>query len=238
MIQMSDMKWCSRCLFCMCALIYSWPFTVLADWPAIEPPPGARVQSVAEEMKYNGVPMRIRQFTSEGTVDNVLWFYRQKWTEGGKRKIATNTVGGWQVLGKQDGDYYITVQVRPREPRGTEGYLGVSKLPSLTESPRVDMLFPRMPGSEVISDVDSFDNGKAAKTLILKNDHSITSNQSYYESMMPGQDWKQQKSLRADQDINRRVLYFERRKEAASIVINPAPRGGTMVVINIVNTGL
>jgi len=210
---------------------------VAAEWPVVEPPPGAQVQTVADDMKYNGVPMRIRQFSTDGSVDNVLWYYRQKWTDGGKQKIADNSVAGWRVLGRQAGDYYVTVQVRQRQQGGAEGYIGVSPLPSLKESPRVDMLFPRMPGSEVISDVDSNDSGKIAKTLILRNDHSVQSNQSYYESMMPGQEWRQQKSLRADQDMSRRVLYFERRKQSASIVINPAPNGGSMVVVNIVSTG-
>lgn len=220
------------------AILFSPSISFARDWPVIEPPPAARVQSVADDMKYNGVPMRIRQFSSERDVDSVLSFYRQRWGGEAKQKPVENSLGEWRIVGRQDGDYYLTVQVKRREQGGSEGFMGVSRLPSLTERPRVDLLFPRMPGSEVISDIDSNDSGKVAKTLILRNDHSVTSNASYYQSMMPGQDWKQNQSFGGPQANNTHVLYFERRKESANIAIRPTPNGGTMVVINIVSSGL
>lgn len=208
-------------------------------WPEMEAPPRARVQAVAEDMKYNGVPMRIRKFTSDASAESVLAFYRQRWNEGAKLKPVLNTLGEWQIIGRQSGDYYQTVQVKPRESGGSEGLLGATKLPSLTERPNVDTNFPRMPGTQVISDVDSSDDGRVAKTLILKNDHSVTSNVSFYQSTMPTQDWRQNLGFGRNQNNHSsQALYFERRKESANVTINHDPKGGTMVVINIVTSSL
>lgn len=209
------------------------------DWPQIEAPPRAHVQTVADDMKYSGVPMRIRKFTSETSVEGVMEFYRQRWSAGEKLKPVLNTVGEWKVIGRQSGDYYQTVQARPQGNGGSEGFIGVTTLPSHTVKPSVDTSFPRLPGTQVISDTDSSDDGRVAKTLILKNDLSVTSNVSYYQSTLPAQDWRQNTNFgNAQFNSSSHVLYFERRKESANIVINTDPRGGTMVVINIVTSSL
>lgn len=226
---------------CLLLLICAMPvrFALAAsDWPEIELPPQARGQSVADDMKYNGVPMRIRQFSSEAGVEGVLAFYRQRWSNDGKLKPVQNSLGEWKIIGRQSGDYYQTVQVKPRAG-GSEGFAGVTKLPSMTAPPSVDTQFPRMPETQVISDIDSNDHGKAAKTLILKNEHSVASNASYYQSILSTQDWKQNRAFGAAQNTSaNHVLYFERRKEAANITISSIPQGGSIVVINIATSGL
>jgi hypothetical protein len=210
-----------------------------SDWPQIEAPPRAHVQTVADDMKYSGVPMRIRKFTSETSVEGVMEFYRQRWSAGEKLKPVLNTVGEWKVIGRQSGEYYQTVQARPQGGGGSEGFIGVTTLPSKSARSSVDTLFPRLPGSQVISDIDSSDDGRVAKMLILKNELSVASNVSYYQSTLSAQDWRQNSNFGSEQRYSSsHVLYFERRKESASIVINPDPRGGTMVVINIVANSL
>ena len=220
------------------SLVLTGPVQAAGGWPEVEIPPRTHVQTVADDMKYSGVPMRIRKFTSETSVENVLEFYRQHWTDG-KVKPVLNTVGGWQVIGKQSGDYYLTVQVKSLGNGGSEGLIGITTLPSQTTRPSVDTAFPRPPGTEVISDIDSSDDGRVAKTLILKNDISLSSNVSYYQATLPAQDWRQNSGFGASPHNNgSQALYFERRKESVNIVFSPDPRGGTMVVINIVTRSL
>ena len=219
------------------ALLLSAPIAYGNDWPEVERPPKAHVQSVAETMKYNGIPMRIRQFSSELSVGAIVAFYRDRWSDNGKSRVVLNTLGDWQIVGRQVGDYYETVQVKARGQGGSEGFIGISKLFSLPQPPQVDMQFPRMPGSHVISDIDSNDAGKAAKTIIFKNDSSVASNTSYYQATMPAQEWKHHRGFGGPQSNGSHVLYFERKKESASLVINPDPKGGTVVVVNIVASG-
>ena len=206
-----------------------------AGWPVIEPPPGASVEWVGDDMKLNGVPMQIRRFTSGMSVPEVMAFYRDRWKE--RISPVENTVGEWSIIGRQSGDFYLTVQAK-KSDRGSEGLLGVSRLPALAtgSGPVFDIRFPKMEGTDVVSDVDSNDKGKLGKTLILKNNFSVQSNASYYQSVLPTQGWKRNESyggIRGDKYL----LYFQRREEAASIVIAPHPDRGTAIVVNVVSNG-
>lgn len=217
---------------CVCA----WSGLALASWPVIEPPPGANVEWVGDDMKLNGVPMQIRRFTSSMTVAEIMAFYRVRWKE--RISPVENTVGEWSVIGRQSGDFYLTVQVKQSDRGGSEGLLGVSRLPAFASGsgPTFDARFPKMEGTEVVSDMDSNDKGKLGKTLILKNDYSVQSNASYYQSVLPAQGWKRNESyggMRGDKHL----LYFQRREEAANIVIAPHPDRGTAIVINVVSNG-
>lgn len=210
--------------------------SVWAGWPVIEPPPGASVEWVGDDMKLNGVPMQIRRFTSGMSVTEVMAFYRDRWKE--RLSPVENTVGEWRIIGRQSGDFYLTVQAKKSDSSGSEGFLGVSRLPAVATGggPVFDTRFPKMEGTEVVSDVDSNDKGKLGKTLILKNDYSVQSNASYYQSVLPTQGWKRNEGyggIRGDKYL----LYFQRREEAASIVIAPHPDRGTAIVVNMVSNG-
>jgi hypothetical protein len=214
-------------------------FSRAGEWPAVEVPPQSRASWVADDMKYNNVPMRIKQFRSELGVAEVLAFYRQQWSEDGKKQYVENTLREWKIIGKQIDGHYVTVQVKAGAGGGSEGFIGASKLPSMTGRPQVDETFPRLAGTDVMSDIESNDAGKAARTLIFKNDHSVQSNASFYAATLPTQEWRQNTSHAGPQNNgNAHVLYFERRKESTHIVINRNPKGGSMIVVNIVATGL
>lgn len=215
----------------MLAFAVSTP--VSAEWPQLDAPPGAYVEWVADDMKLNGVSMRIRRFTSKAPVAEIIAFYRHRWKD--RLPPVENVVGEWTIIGKQQGDYYLTVQVKNAGRGGSEGLLGISELPVAVAGERVavDIDFPKMAGTEVLSNVDSNDFGKHGKTLIFKNDHSVQSNASFYKSMLAVQGWKRNESyggIRGD----RHLLYFQRRDQSASIVIAPDQGEGTAIVVNIV----
>lgn len=203
-----------------------------ATWPVIEAPPGAHVEWVAENMHVNGLPMRVRRFTTAMSVEQVMAFYLQRWR--GTPPPVENRVGDWRVIGRQAGDFYLTVQTRTAAGGETEGFLGVSKLPAAPDTPKLDTRFPRLDGTEVLSDVSSRDDGRLGKTLVLHNTYSVQSNASFYEGALPNQGWKRNAAF-GGAERDRRVLYFQRRDESAALVIAPHPEGGTAIVVNIVS---
>lgn len=206
------------------------------EWPRLDAPPGAYVEHVADDMKLNGVPMRIRRFTSQTPVADVIAFYRDRWRD--RLPPVENVVGQWTVIGKQQGDYYLTVQVKNAERGGSEGLLGISELPVAAKGGLVsfDTRFPKMAGTEVLSDVDSNDLGKRGKTLIFKNNYSVQSNASFYKSTLATQGWKRNESYGGTRG-EKHLLYFKRRHQSASIVIAPDPDHGTAVVVNLITEG-
>lgn len=209
-----------------------------SEWPTIEAPPGASVQWVGDDIVLNGVPMQIKAFSSGAVPEQVLAFYRGLWG-GGPRPPVENRVGEWSVIGRQVSDFYMTVQVKSGAETGSEGFMGVSRLPQLRETPERDSDFPRLGGTQVISDMKSRDIGKKAHTLIMQNGYSVQSNVQFYESAMPARGWKQTQSKEVDSGTAGRdggfVLFFNRRKEACHIVVNRSSAGDTLVVVNMVS---
>ena len=212
------------------ACTLAWSMAAMAGPPEVVAPPGSRVQWVGKEMVQNGVPMSVRRFDTSMSPKQVLQYYRERWTTGPRRPPVENRVGGWRVIGRQVGGYYVTVQVRPGAG-GSEGFIGVSMLPQLKAEPELDREFPRLAGTEVVSDTRSEDEGKSGQTLILRNDYSVITNAQYYREQLPARGW----ALRQDYSPAggaEHVQYFERSRESLHIVIAEDPAGGTGVVVN------
>lgn len=213
---------------------------IAAAWPEIADPPRAKVVWVGDNMSHNSVEMKVKTFSSELDVKSIIDFYRSRWASLPLQgKPVENDLGEWKIIGYQQGDYLVTVQARPQEKKGSEGHLAVTKLPTLKKPPELDTTFPRPPGTEVLSDTRSQDSGKTGKTLILQNNHSVESNQRYYEHTMPLQGWAASQYPEAQSVAGGIFMYFHRHKDACSLTIDRNHRGsGSVITVNIQNTSL
>lgn len=223
-------------------IISSWLIVnvaAAATWPEITDPPRATVQWVGDNITHNSVPMKIKIFASDLDVMSVFDFYRQQWSSLTiQGKPVENDLGEWKVIGYQQGDYLVTVQARTLQNKGSEGYLAVSKLPALKSKPALDNQFPRLPGTEVLSDTRSEDQGKIGKTLVFRNNHSVDSNVRYYEKAMPDQGWVESRATEPRPDSGGSMLYYQRKKDACSVVVSRSNQGGSIITVSVVNTSL
>lgn len=214
------------------------PFARAESWPQVEAPPNANVQWVGDNIVQNGVPMQIKAFSTENGVADVIGFYRSRWASDAAPP-AVNSLGDWQIIGRQQGDFYITVQARTGND-ATEGFIGISRLPGATKpGPRSD--FPRLGGTDLVSSTDSVDGTKSASTIVMENNFSIESNVSFYESNLPSDGWTLLQSKRAEPSrsgTDGHSLYFNRRKQSCHIVISPANNGATLLVVNVVSNNI
>jgi len=206
------------------------------EWPKIENPPQAHVVWVGDDLNQNGVPIKIKSFSSQATPEEIINFYNSAWNTGSDLKPVINDFGDWKIIGKQIGDYYLTVQAKQGEQTSSEGFLSVSKLPTY-KGEEITTDFPKLGGSEILSKTKSYDPGVTGETIIIKNDYSIQSNVSFYEGKMVEKGWTM---TRSDvQPVNGSVskfLYFKRSKQACSIVINQSDLGQSVIVANVVAT--
>lgn len=223
------------------SVLFVWQQRLLwaEDWPEMIIPPSSNVQWVGKDMVQNGVPMQIQSFSSDSGVADVLAYYRDNWNTGSKFQAVENNVGDWQIIGKQVGDYMLTVQVKNGSTSSSEGYMAISKLPVFDGDSKLDESFPRLGGTSVVSDTRSNDDGKKAKTLILQNSYSVQSNISFYEANLPSKGWQKRQSRPSGKsDVPGHVMYFERSGEACHIVINQDRNGKTVTLVNLSNNHL
>lgn len=239
----------------VCSVLICLGLTLLASvktsaslfdrWPEIPHPPQSKVAWVAENMVQNGVPMKIKTFSSELDKESVVDFYKSVWGNG-QVKPEINELGEWSVIGMIEGDYLMTVQAKKssdKESKGSEGFLAISTLPKSAEqgSIRVDDSFPKLPGTKVMSDTRSLDTGRAGKTLVLENNYSVRSNASFYMSRLESKGWSiDPMSKEAHQGaVNNTYLYFRKDNQSCTITITKLKEKiGSSVVINITNTSV
>ena len=161
--------------------------------PRFPSPPDSTVGKLAESMIVNGLPMQIRQFTSNNSVNQILDYYRQYWPKGTEEKpgyTETDILTPWIIITRVEDGYLMTVQVTENGDRGSRGLLGMSKLPDPEqELPTLGEQFPKMRGSTVFNDIHSKDIGKQGRTIQLSNKYSVQSNANFYRDHYTNQGW-------------------------------------------------
>ena len=218
-------------------IVMAWASHVSASvtWPTIEPPPESKVAWVGKNMKFNGLPVQIRHFSSDLSQREVLDFYRAHW---GSASRQSENLSNWNVIGTELGNFSLRVQVRPANPRGSQGFIAVSMLPSGNAPFKRGGDFPRLGGSKVLTDVESMGEGKLAKLLILSNRFSVASNVSYYETAMSKQGWTRNTNYGGLQAGGRVYeMSFQRGDKELNIIINKMSQG-TAITANIVTNNL
>jgi hypothetical protein len=200
-------------------------------WPTIEPPPESKVAWVGKNMKLNGLPVQIQHFSSDLSQREVLGFYRGRW---GSTSRQSEGLSNWNVIGTEFGNFSLKVQVRPANPQGSQGFIAVIMLSANNVPAKPGGDFPRLGGSKVLTDVESLDEGKLAKLLILSNRFSVASNVSYYETAMSKQGWARNTNYGGPQPGGRAYeMSFHRADRELNIIINKTSQG-TAITANIV----
>lgn len=156
--------------------------------PEFPTPKKAKLQAVAPQMDYNGIPMSISRIESEDPPRDILAFYRKEWA-------ATKTIRGpeeyplgpWQVIASLRDECFFTVQVKPFGKNGSEGFLGLTAPPS---GKTVKEQLPMLPGSTVLNDIAHNDAGKTARTVVLKNSFSPAANADFYRRNLGDLGWR------------------------------------------------
>ena len=202
-------------------------------WPEFEKSVRMEATWAAEHIVYNGMPMRIENFECQCQVDDVLDFYRARWsrlTHG----YVENDLGLFQQISRGTQRFFFSVQVRAEDldASASVGRLSIMKLPQ-RES---DLLalgsdVPRFDGSEVITDIQDAVPGKRIRTVTLANSRSLVDNRNYYEKQYsPMLGWEPL-LVPISPERGNQALSFQRRDVEINIVLYSS-RLGTNVLFN------
>jgi hypothetical protein len=196
--------------------------------PKFATPKKMKVQSVAEQMDYNGFPMSIYRFDSEEDMANIFAFYRQEWASTDPaRKPAEYPLGEWQAIASMRDPCFYTVQVKPRG-RGSEGLLGVTAPPA--DRMPVKEEVPMLPGSKILNDIAHTDSGKQARTLLLKNTFSADANADFYRRNLGDKGWKMVSGYGGSvRDTRANTMVLQQKAREVSITITQ--KGSTSNVL-------
>lgn len=168
--------------------LYLWPTVVLADWPKIPFPVDARIESIGENVRLNGVPMRLYRVWNRTSNQNVIQFYRSAL---GSKSVERDLLGD-RLFAQGLGDYFLTVRVKKRAADLTETWVSVSDARAARESSGRPLGMELPVNSRVLSDMESLDAGKSSRQLVLLNKLSADTNVAFFTEAL------QAKGLKAE----------------------------------------
>jgi hypothetical protein len=175
-------------------LILSLSPPLVAKQPDFPEPPNARVEIVGKNMAVGGRFMDIRQFYTRDRMDKVNDFYKRKWAKGENGSepgyVETDANPPWHIITRVEEEHLMTVQVQRSDDGGSWGYLAISQLQQTPSTGDLSASIPRMPDSQVIHTMETRDVGQQGETLMLENNHSLTSNINYYRQYYFQRGWR------------------------------------------------
>lgn len=209
------------------------PADACAKFPV---PPKVKLQQVAQGMVVSGVPMNIVRMESETPVKAVLQFYRGAWASESKELAPLEyPLGPWQVIAALRGECFYTVQLKDFGAGGSEGLLGVSAAPG--KQPPKEAV-PMLPGSDVVNDLAHNDNGKTARTVMVKNGFSPAANADFYRRNLESEGWRVTNHYRlSDSPQQGDVVIFRKGVRELSIATTRDPQDARQsnVLLNYVD---
>jgi hypothetical protein len=194
-------------------------------------------------MVVNGTPVRMLGFISRTSPAALATSFRQVLGES----LMEDHRGDTLVLGRGEGQYYLTVQLHP-VGLGTGGVIAVTKPPVGQQEPTDTAAARRLlsalpPGSTLASHTSSIDGGTRADHDAVINSHSIGINSEYVQRMLRADGFNFERESTTSQAIHARAhiasdartLFFKRPGAEAIAVLFNDDRGRSVIVLNRVN---
>ncbi len=200
--------------------------------PEFPAPRAGHLEWVANNMRYSGIPMQIKELVTKETPQQVIDFYKQSW--GGQPPYFHEyEVGGWKAIATLRQRCFYTVQVKA-DGKGARALLGVSARPENRQPRPAGAGFPVPAGSRVVNDIDHFDDGKIGRTLLIMNGLPPETNVDYYRRALKSDGWvaivdRQVAGARGSSH----VLVLKYGHHEANVTITPAKTGSNILVTQV-----
>lgn len=205
-----------------------WTSLCWADWPSLPYPDKAKVETIGEQMRLNGVPMRMYRVLSGQNVEHTLDFYKKALGA----KVAEAEFYGAHILSQERGNYFITVKVSRLNANLTEILLSISDGHASNAAGGMPLGFVLPSDSELLSDMESLDDGKNSRQLIFNNTHSMQANADFITKVLQDKGYALQPKL-AIKNAKSMSLMFEGNKREARLVVSQDEDGSNAVLTTI-----
>jgi hypothetical protein len=202
------------------------------------PPPKSIIGMLGNKMIVNGIPMQIRQFSTNRSLHQVIAFYKTLWeddTDQGLPGYSISTaLPPWTIISRIEAEYLLTVQVTSDNKRRASGYLSMSPLDP-EQITQTGQGFPRMKGSMILNDTVSEDSGKKGRNVLLQNSKTIKSNANFYRNHYRRLGWEEITEI-PPHSGKQQVLQFRRSNKHVTLVLKEQA-GATIVTSQSVTEG-
>lgn len=219
-----------------------------ANWPSIALPNNVSAFNMGEQVTINGLPMRARGFVSSASPAQLADWFRQRLG----KPLMENSLGAKQILGRAQGEYYLTVQLEPvgvGGRSGTRGIVAVTNLKAAYEhrddtQAMAERWLSRLPAdSKLLSQMASEDGGKRSQHLVITNGQGEELNRDRLKYLLQEDGFIFEREAVAGEKTaahlpahlaNGKTLYFKSPGKEAIAVISHNANGDTAIVLNTI----
>ena len=217
-------------------VLFSGAVHAAESWPSPHLPDGLETFAIGQEMRVNGLPMRLRGFVSPRATAELLQALRMSLGN----PLVEDTSGSAHVLGRAEGNHYISVRIEGT-PSGSRGTVAVTDLGTASKRysqhrNNLARWLDRLPaGSTITSDLVSEEDGREAQHLVFVNRQGAGRNRDGLVALLKNDGFRLEREVSdgATFGAGAGTLYFAAPgKEAMAVIARSADI--TSVVLNIV----
>ncbi|MDZ7596006.1 MAG: hypothetical protein U0932_15280 [Thiobacillus sp.] len=195
-----------------------------AGWPDVPSPRNARVEQIGEQVRLNGIPMRMQRVLSKDRPADVIQFYRAALGP----KHAEQKLPDGILFAQGRGGYFVTVRVKVLGPSFTETLVSVSDARGAENAANRPLGFPIPAETQILSDMESTDAGKVSRQLVLVNGHSINTNVASITKALRERGYEPQSGDTQNLESGRVLMFGGANREARLVVVR---KDGTSNVV-------
>lgn len=205
-------------------------------WPLLHE--AAELSVVAEDLRIDGMPMRIRSFRIERPVAAVLHSYRS-WA--GPARVE-NRLGGWQLIAHRQDDRLLMLRLRPEGTERSAGTLSEAEIDGATvgQSPLPEGI--TVPAdTRVGTHITMKDEGRESQLVVLANAHPVGLNVRHFRTQLEAHGYRLQHELPAGGPHPGYSLWLAAPGKEAVVIVFAQDRarsgesGTTAITLNVVH---
>lgn len=205
-----------------------------AEWPEVRLPPGAHGFSLNGPISANGMPMQVQGFLSKQPAAQVIAWYRASLG----MPLMENRVGISTVLGRAQGNHYLTVQIEPAGG-GSRGLIAQTDLTAMIAGREEERglqarwLSRLPPGVRLHSLTSGHDGGRHYQYLVLASSQPSSRSRAAISSLMQEDGYALEREMQAVTPPSRTLTFRGAAREATAIIL-ANPDGSSAVVLNTI----
>lgn len=217
-------------------------------WPEFPEPPKSKVEWVSNDMRVNGMPMKVLRFNSKVGKAEILAYYQAHWDIPDKslgipatakiKGAVVSQVGKDTVIGKILGPFYMSVKVKDQGLTGSQGTMTTSMILGVTAEINPKGV-PAPSDAKAISVIESADFGKQSKQVLFVSRNSISSIKSFYQQSLPTSGWTLldlHGDGRLQNGVSGYVMTFVKSKQQLDIIIgHDLQKGAAVINANLIS---
>ncbi|MDO8962105.1 MAG: hypothetical protein Q8R74_11005 [Methylophilus sp.] len=207
-----------------------WSLQAFADWPTLPFPEHSRVETIGENVKLNGVPMQMHRILTKAQPEKIQQFYQRYLGNHHTKTVLNNGI----LLAQGRAQHFITIRISTVANGVSETLITVSDVVAAKANQQKPLGIVLPAQSQLLSDMESHDQGKAARQLVYENPHSVQTNIAFLVDVLQQRGYQLQPST-TKPTLRDQSIYFGGKNREARLVVVEKAQGSSVMLTTVLD---